>query len=183
MAMAKKKTGGNVYVEIKDAAKARVDKLTELESQLAAAEREKDNCEARATKALQSDSAEEYASAKSAGRSAADKAEFFKIKITELETAPLFSDSELTRIKKEIREAIEIEKDDKFFIAIQKAQEAYEIFDGFIEYLNTANAALKSAYIGRQQSAAAISVIDYVGPRNALFSLLNTPIIKSYLKK
>ena len=100
-------------------------KLENLRARLAEAEANKAKADAKAEEAINSGNADAYTKAKDASRTAADKIEFYKIQIKNVETAPLFDDPADRKAKAEdIKKGYEEYKADKLKAAAQLLKDA-----------------------------------------------------------
>lgn len=166
----------SVYTEIEEAKKQRAETLAELKNKLAKCETDKSKAETEAAEALTAGNADAYARAKDAERTAADKIEFYNIKIDELKDAALFSGEEKKVKAEAIKASAENVKAAKMKEAAQLIVKAAALADEVREENNKANTALND--IG---SKSHISNTSIAGLYNSLNAAKNHADITPYI--
>lgn len=125
-----------IYNRIDEAKANREAQLKELEDNRKATEQEKAEKEKAAAEILTNGSAEEYAAAKAAIRSAEDKAEYYTKRINDLTATPLFDEREKAKYTKEITDDLRKKQQEAAEIiaeAATKAADAGEVYRDAID--------------------------------------------------
>lgn len=165
-----------IYKKIEEAKQKRAAALADLRNNLANCEEEKQRAEENAAAALTEGNADTYASAKAAGREAADKIEFYKIQISKLEKAALYDPEERKEAAAEIKRNTEEVKAEKLEDAAQLIQSASKLIKEVQAEIHKANAALET--IGSKGN---INSLNIVGLNNNINVVCNHAELQPYI--
>jgi len=135
----------NVFIELEEAQKAKTKKIADLKRNLEKAKADKGKAAKDANKALNAGDVTAWSIARTAGRTADDQIEFYKIQLDDLEAAPLFGKdcaSKIAEIKAAQNDLIDKYSDE----VVQVLRKANEIMDTFFLEFEKSNTALQLAY-------------------------------------
>lgn len=135
----------NVFIELEEAQKAKTEKIADLKRNLERAKADKSKAAKDANKALNAGDVTAWSIARTAGRTADDQIEFYKIQLDELEAAPLFGNDYVAKIA-EIKSAQNDLIDKYSDEVVQVMRKADEIMSAFFMELEKSNKALQLAY-------------------------------------
>lgn len=156
----KSRSKESIYSEVKKAKQERADLIEGLKKKKVEATAEQKERETRAAEALEKGSAEDYAKAKAEGREAADKVEFFSLRLKEAENKPLFTSEEADEKSAEILEAAAATKAEGIAEAVEDLKKASEKLDKALKGLQEANEVLALLAENSGKSARVLSVIE-----------------------
>ena len=166
------------YPEITKAKIQRKEDIEALHRSLEETEKQiKEKTEA-VNNALISGDLDEYTKAQSELETAKTKAEFCRIKLKELETAPYFNKEERIAKTKEIKKDIKSLMDKEGKEAADHLRESYNILCGIIENIESANFRIRDLSKNTEKTPILIETWAVIAARNSIENLLNMAMFK-----
>lgn len=171
-----------VYKEIEEAKAKREDLIKELKVKMVEAVKDQNAKKKTAADVLSKGSPENYVKARAAEKEADYIAEFYKAKLADIESKPLFEGDELDSKVKAIHEEAEQRKAEKMKAAIEAVQSGYNTLRELLEELAKANEAIKVLEENREKKLPRVDQFSVASISRTLFTISNMVDSKPYWK-